>query len=251
MHSVYYHPACYTSYRLLRLLKEDNLLGKVNIINVERMPHLSVTKRVLTVPLIFRDESPIYGGPIDINVAKEVVLGKTPKLSVNDVQGAVIAGAADSAAVSSLILASGSLAPLAELPEFIAETTGLYFDDEKERKLREAIEIVSNDDGRLYEESKHKFMATLVFNKAREDLYLGIDRKSPDDFLSWLVAKVSLGRAGVPFTGNVSAYREMAEEMHRYYVERKEKIAERLQKEKSEIEEFMRSFSFPTSQAQP
>lgn len=240
MHTVYYHPACFTSYKLLRLLREEAIDG-VELVNVERSPHLSVSRRILTVPLIFRGGEAIYGGPIDLQVAKEALLGRSPKVSVGDVQGALIAGVADSAAVSALVLAAGSLLPLLELKDFIVATTGLYFDEERDRKLSEALEIISSDDGSLFNSSRHKFISTLVYNKAREDIYLGIDKKEPEDFLSWFVAKASVGRAGVPFTTSVEHYKAIASEMHSYYVERKDKIKDRLLKERAEIEAFMRS----------
>ncbi len=232
MFTIYYHPACYTSYRLLRALKDSNAIKSVKLIDMSLNNYLAISRQILTVPLIENNGEQIYGGPIDIEKAKTLVLNGEVSINVEKVREALVSAIADSSAISSLLYYYGDARPLKEFNGFLKSATGLALDKNGFEKMKEVYKIIEEE--QLFDEIEHKIIATLAYNKARESIYLGMHDQSQESFIMWFVSKASLGRAGVPFK-NIEQIKGKAIKIYEYYSERKEKINEKLLGEIQEI----------------
>ncbi len=232
MFTIYYHPACYTSYRLLRALKDSNAIKSVKLIDMSLNNYLAISRQILTVPLIENNGEQIYGGPIDIEKAKTLVLNGEVSINVEKVREALVSAIADSSAISSLLYYYGDARPLKEFNGFLKSATGLALDKNGVEKMKEVYKIIEEE--QLFDEIEHKIIATLAYNKARESIYLGMHDQSQESFIMWFVSKASLGRAGVPFK-NIEQIKGKAIKIYEYYSERKEKINEKLLGEIQEI----------------
>jgi predicted thioredoxin/glutaredoxin len=233
MFTVYYHPACYTSYSLLRALKSNDMVKSVKLVDMSVNYHLAISRQILTVPLIESNGNQVYGGPIDIEKAVSLISNGTLSLDVENVKEALVLAVADSAAVSSILYSHGNLGPLREFNGFLSSATGIALDKMHKEKLGEIHRIIDEDSG-LYDEIERKMIVTLAYNKVREAIYMDINDQSPESFIAWLVSKASIGRAGVPFQ-NTAEMRQKALKIYEYYAERKERIEEKLLREIQEI----------------
>ncbi len=236
-HRVYFHPACHTSYTLLKSF--NGIERYADLVDVSKDPTLVITKRVLTVPLIETSGKFVYGGPIDIELAVRYLKGERVSLEVKDPFESLGIAVVDSSAVSSIVLSSGSLKPLLYFDDFIKAATGLNFDPEGERKLRELLEQIEKRESEFIEKWERKMTATLAYNIIRERLYLGLKPEaSYEDVLLWLEAKTSFGRVGVPYFDRVERLKKVSENISAYISERKDKIREKLENEIKEIRSF-------------
>ncbi|MGC8593290.1 MAG: hypothetical protein ACP5LF_03255 [Nitrososphaeria archaeon] len=236
-HRVYFHPACHTSYTLLKSFNGIELYA--DLVDVSKDPTLVITKRVLTVPLIETSGKFVYGGPIDIDLAIRYLKGEKFSLDVKDPFESLGIAVVDSSAASSIVLSSGSLKPLLYFDDFIKAATGLNFDPDEDRKFRDLLEQIEKRESEFIEKWERKMVATLAYNIIRERLYLGLKPEaSYEDVLLWFEAKTSLGRVGVPYFDRVEHLKKVSENISAYISERKDKINERLENEISEIRSF-------------
>lgn len=237
MFTVYYHPACYTSYSLLKALSNNGMIKSIRPVDMSINFHLAISRQILTVPLIENNGEQIYSGPIDIEKALMLISNGTISLNVENVKEALVLAISDSAAVSSILYSYGSAKPLKEFYGFLNSSTGIALDIMQKEKIKEIYKII-DEDGKLYEEIERKMIATLAYNKVREAIYMNINDQSPESFITWFVSKASIGRAGVPFQ-NTDEIKRKALKIYEYYSERKEKISEKLQREIQEIKNGM------------
>lgn len=236
---VYYHPACYTSYSLIKAAKERNL--NFPLIDVSKNMSFAISKRVLTVPLIEKNGEFIYGGPINIDVALKILSGEEVSLSINNPIESFGLAVVDSAAASSIVLTANSAKPLLDLKDFIIAATGLSLDENKSKKLEELQNYINLKDEEFVQNWRKKMLATLSYNFMRERMYLGIDGEvNEKELLLWIVGKTSIGRAGVPYLDRIDKVKALAKEIHEYIAEREQKIKEKLNNEINEIKSFFK-----------
>ncbi len=165
MFTIYYHPACYTSYRLLKALSNNDMIKSVKLVDMSVNNHLAISRQILTVPLIENNGEQIYGGPIDIEKATILISKGTISLNVENVKEALVLAISDSSAMSSILYSYGSLKPLKEFYGFLNSATGIALDKMNVEKIKEAYEIIEKD--QFYNEIERKMIATLAYNKAR------------------------------------------------------------------------------------
>ncbi|MGC8568400.1 MAG: hypothetical protein ACP5LW_00120 [Nitrososphaeria archaeon] len=236
---VYYHPACYTSYTFLRAVRDLEL--DIELVNLSNDLSLAIIKRILTVPLIEISGRYVYGGPINLDLAIRLLKEGRAELRVADPLESLGIALVDSSAASSIVVTSGSLEQILKFEDFIKAATGLELDPEGNEKLEQMKNILRDGEAsrNFIEKWRPKMIATLVYNAVRERLYLGYPADiTEDDAALWLIAKSSIGRAGVPFWDRVQLIKSSAREMVQYYEQRKEKITEKLRREIDEIKAF-------------
>ncbi len=236
---VYYHPACYTSHNLLKAVRDLEL--DIELVNLSNDLSLAIIKRILTVPLIEISGKYVYGGPINLDLAIRLLKEGRAELRVADPLESLGMALVDSSAASSIVVTSGSLEQILKFEDFIKAATGLELDPEGAEKLEQIKEILHDSEASrtFIEKWRPKMIATLVYNAVRERLYLGYPADiTEEDAALWLIAKSSIGRAGVPFWDRVQLIKSSAREMVQYYEQRKEKITEKLRKEIDEIKAF-------------
>ena len=112
MFTVYYHPACYTSYSLLKALSNNDMIKSIRTVDMSVNYYLAISRQILTVPLIENNGEQIYGGPIDIQKALILISNGTVSLNVENVREALLLAISDSAAISSILYSYGSVKPL-------------------------------------------------------------------------------------------------------------------------------------------
>ncbi|MEM0145994.1 MAG: hypothetical protein QXY52_02625 [Conexivisphaerales archaeon] len=234
---VYYHPACYTSYRLLKAISDNNMTKLVELIDMSVNYHLAISRQILTVPLIEKNGKQIYGGPIDIEKALSLISNGNLSINIENVKEALVLAISDSAAISSILYSYGSVKPLNEFYGFLNSSTGIALDKMQKKKIKEIYRIV-NEDNQLYNEVEGKMIANLAYNKVRESIYMNINDQTQESFIMWFVSKASIGRAGVPYK-NTEVIRKKGLQIYEYYMERKEKINEKLLNEFQEIKNGM------------
>jgi len=221
---LYYHPACWTSYRLVKRVGP----GKgVVLVDCSRDIGLPLSKAVLSVPLIEIDGRQVYGGPVDIEIAAGLIEGRPIAHRIGDLRGALIAAVADSAAASAIVYMTGDVRQLLNFPQFLSACTGIGLLKDGERDLNE-IEYMIRADARLYGDLEPLMIRTLVHNIVRESMYISLNLDGAGDFTRWLAAKASVGRLGSPFENVVT---EKAKALHGYYLQKKAEIEKGIGKE--------------------
>ncbi len=236
-HRVYYHPACYTSYTLIKNFKE--IRDYADLIDVSEDPSLAIAKRVLTVPLIETSGVFVYGGPIDIDLSIKYLKGENVSFEIKEPLEKLGIALVDSAAASSLVLASGSIKPLFNFEDFIKAATGLNFDPEGDKKFHELREQAIEHEDEFIANWERKMNITLAYNIIRERLYLGLKPEvDEEDVLAWLEAKTSFGRVGVPYFDRIDRLKKVSKNIYDYIAEKQEKIKDKLTNEINEIRSF-------------
>ncbi|MFP3224782.1 MAG: hypothetical protein RXR30_03165 [Nitrososphaeria archaeon] len=236
-HTVYYHPACHTSYSLLKSF--NGIQNYAELVDVSKDITPAIFEKVLTVPLIATSGKFVYGGPIDIELAIKYLKGENVSVDVKDPLENLGLAIVDSAAASSLVVSTSSLKPVLRFREFIMAATGLNLDPEGESKSKVIFDLSEKEEEQFIEKWRKKMVATLAYNLIRERLYLGLKPDvDPETVLLWLEAKTSFGRAGVPYLDRVQNLKVAANEIYDYIKERKQKIEDKLKNEIEEIKSF-------------
>ena len=236
-HIVYYHPACHTSYSLLKSF--NGIQNYAELVDVSKDITPAIVEKVLTVPLIATSGRFVYGGPIDIELAIKYLKGEDVVVDVNDPLESLGIAIVDSAAASSLVISTGSLKPVLRFRDFIMAATGLNLDPEGDRKSKDLFDLAEKEEAQFIEKWRKKMVATMAYNLIREKLYLGLKPEvDQETVLLWLEAKTSFGRAGVPYLDRVQNLMVAAKDVYDYIEERKQKIEEKLKNEIEEIKSF-------------
>jgi len=194
------HTTCYSSYSLYRGLKAKGLMGRVKLVEA-RSPSLRGFL-VWSVPWMLVDGRPAGADPLEVDVV-EAALGGAGVKPPKRLHEAFMEAVAHSTAASSLVAVSSSLEPV--LDEALASAaarsplTGV--------DPREVLEEVSREGGGLLEEWLPRLGRALAVAFAREAWWSRGGSLTPEElegmvdsgvFRLWLLAKASLGRAGLP-----------------------------------------------------
>ncbi|MDG7048371.1 MAG: hypothetical protein JRN61_05325 [Nitrososphaerota archaeon] len=224
MIALYYHPACWTSYRLIKRVgpRKD-----VIMVNCSSNIGLPLSRGVLSVPLIEVDGRQVYGGPVDIETAASLIEGRMVSHPIGDLRKALTGAVADSAAASAMVFMTGEIKQLLNFPQFLSACTGIGLLSDGGKKLGEVEDMIRSD-GRLYEDLEPLMIRTLVHNIVRESIYVSYALKGVNDFVWWLTAKASVGRVGAPFDNAVSG---KARALYTYYLDNRAEMEAKIGKE--------------------
>ncbi|MDG7034972.1 MAG: hypothetical protein JRN37_02595 [Nitrososphaerota archaeon] len=221
---LYYHPACWTSYRLIKRVgpRKD-----VVMVNCSSNIGLPLSRGVLSVPLIEIDGRQVYGGPVDIETAASLIDGRMVSHPIGDLRKELTGAVVDSAAASAIVYMTGEIKQLLNFPQFLSACTGIGLLNDGGKNLGEVEDMIRSD-GRLYEDLEPLMIRTLVHNIVRESIYVSYALKGVSDFVWWLTAKASVGRLGAPFDNAVSG---KARALYAYYLDNRAEIESKIGKE--------------------
>ena len=197
---IYIHKTCPTSLKLLEALERENLLDRVQIIDVEERPFAAINIGVVSVPIIECDGEVIDFGPIKIeDVVKMVKRGEIlkEKPSIEDAVKKILRIIRDN-----LFLALNMY--IRESPEFILESkalqSALNLDEEDVEAIRK---YVKERREKIYEEVEEKLLRTIVRNLEMEITMLEMGKIFESEEIlkehikHWIIARSSTARIGL------------------------------------------------------
>jgi len=207
---VYVHASCYSSYSLIKYLIEKRLTSEVDIVDVSRAPDIDGV--ILSVPWIRIDSSVVAADPVSGEEVEAMIRGSYMP-SIEDPLESFIQTLLASSYASSIAFLHGDLgyAAFRELAEasLRAPFTGL--------DVTELLKTIKRNGRSLYEGLELKLARVITINYIR-DLYwangglLGEEelrrRSDETSILTWLIAKASIGRVGLPGNPILLANRE-------------------------------------------
>lgn len=199
-HRIYIHPTCYSSYTLVKYLLDRGLINEVNIVDTSNPSSLDV--RILSVPWVTLGSRVIAADPVTGSEIESMIRGAYKPVVDNPLESFLKTLLASSYA-SSLALLHGdvSYAVFRELVEASLRTYYSGVDPES------VAEILRREGRSLYESLEVKLAKVLAVNYVRE-LYWASSGTLSHEMLvsatnrlsvtSWLLAKASIGRVGLP-----------------------------------------------------
>ncbi|NOZ88959.1 MAG: hypothetical protein GXO15_03450 [Crenarchaeota archaeon] len=198
---VYIHPTCATSYELVKALAGEGLLDAVELRDTSS-PGPVLRGAVWSVPWILVDGRPAATDPVSAEEAAEIIRG-TWSRGVEDPVKAFMETVLHSAYAAALAYLHGSLRPV--LDEALASAAvRAPLSGVEPRGVLEAVEAEAE---RLYGEWEDPIMRALGISYVREAWWasggtLSRDQlraaAAPEAVGAWLIAKASIGRAGLP-----------------------------------------------------
>ena len=208
--TLYVHPTCFSSYGLVKLLKALDLLGSLRIINVESDPGLALKEQVISVPWLSLNGVAVATDPLEPQLVVDAIKGndlsKYAPEDINDAIEKFKQGVIASAYASSVLLTCESLAPLISCG-FLEVASRVRLG---RAKLTELVNHVKSAEPKITEEIKGDCVKVAAKNIIRElywlglDLYKAIEELNEQQVSLWLLAKSSIGRAGIPLnTGGI------------------------------------------------
>jgi predicted thioredoxin/glutaredoxin len=208
------HPTCAASYEAVKALAREGLLEKVELITAE-YPQVVLHGSVWSVPWILVDGMPAATDPVDPGEVVEIVAGTWQRRLVDPVE-AYMSTVLHSAYAAAVAYLHGSLEPVIDEALASASVRSPLSGTEPAK----VVEEVKARAGELYRLWEDKIMRALGISYVRELWWasrgeLGRDElrevSSPLHVASWLIAKASIGRGGLP--GKPLPAREKAEKL--------------------------------------
>jgi predicted thioredoxin/glutaredoxin len=232
------HRTCASSYKLYRGLKERGLLGSVEL-RPASSPEAGGAPLVWSVPWLLVGGEPAGADPLPLEVVEAAVRGERLEPPEDPLE-AFMEAILHSSAASSLVALNYSLAPALSpaLAKAALHTplTGL--------EPRPALEEASRRERELLEEWGAKIGRALASAFVRELWWSRGGRLKPGEveeaaergvFRLWLLAKASLGRAGLPPDPRGAPSNPIVEEAESFLSRVGSMLAARIEKEQGEV----------------
>ncbi|MEM4656624.1 MAG: hypothetical protein QXD80_06745 [Acidilobaceae archaeon] len=198
---VYIHTSCYSSYSVVKYLNSKGLLGKVRLVNVVN-PLVAIYDNVISVPWVTVDGEPVATDPVSGGEIEGIIRGDY-RASIGDPVKAFLDAVLSSSYASSIALLHGSLRPLI-LGFFVKAAIRYPYSG---LDVGSVLDSLREEASSLYESLEFSLAKVVSVAYIRE-LYWASKRsiavdsiKSRIDEVSltlWLLAKASIGRAGIP-----------------------------------------------------
>ncbi|MEN2999780.1 MAG: hypothetical protein ABDH61_04315 [Acidilobaceae archaeon] len=193
MITVYVHSTCYSSYHLVKELKGKLLRGLE--FKVLRSPQAPLSRGIVSVPWVEVEGLPAATDPLAAEEVEQMASGNYAP-SIGRPEEAFVRALVSSSFSSSVSLLHGDIAP-ALSHNFVRAALRSPFSGLDEREV--FMELLRSSKA-LYESVEAKIARTVSMAYVRE-LYWAGGREARADkvaFYSWLLAKASIGRAGLP-----------------------------------------------------
>ena len=230
------HRSCASSYSLFRQLKDKGLLGKVDL-RPARSPEYG-GRIVWSVPWLLVDDRPAGSDPLDVRVVEAAVKGdrlEPPEDQLSAFMEAVL----HSSAASSLVALNYSLEPV--LSEDLAAAA--LHEPLTGADVGRLLSQARSESKRLVEEWGVKIGRALAIGFVRELWWSRRGSLEPGEveeaagkglFRLWLLAKASLGRAGLPSDPRVEA-NPIIEEAESFLSRLGDALVARVEREQREV----------------
>ncbi|MCX8196275.1 MAG: hypothetical protein N3F67_04280 [Acidilobaceae archaeon] len=227
MITVYVHPSCYSSYLLLKALGKK--LSGVEF-KALRTPQASLSRGIVSVPWVEVGGVPAAADPVEAEEVEQMALGSySPR---PEPEQAFLKALLGSSFASSLSLLHGDVFPAISEALVSAAIRAPY----SGLPVREVAQSLRRSSKALYEAVEDKLARAVSMTYVRELYWAGsaevkVDRAA---FSSWLLAKASIGRAGLPLDPREKNEKGIDIALSLLESE-KEKMMERVRREQSTI----------------
>ena len=207
--TLYVHPLCSSSYRVLKeLWRVFSGAGGAEIVVVDRVPGLVLRKLVVSVPWLEVDGVAVATDPLDPQLVVAALRGEDLRrfapTSPRDAVELLGRGVVASSYASILSLIHQGLEPVLDLRDFVAAASRARLAGFEE----EVLKLVAEAREELYRELRGLVLRAVAKNFVREVAWVSenpedaLRRVSVEQVALWMVAKVSLGRSLVPLNLN-------------------------------------------------
>lgn len=226
--TIYIHPTCKSSYRLIKHLYTKQLLNKIQFIDTSATP----LGAPWSVPWVQLDGQPAATDPVNPEEVETILQGKLPEGPSKPIE-AFMESILYSAHASAQVLVHGSLDPV--IDEKFAMAV-LRRPGDRQAATHLLSEIMEREE-ELYRDWQGKIARALSLSFVRELAWVHGGKISPDELASradpttiglWIIGKASTGRAGLPWKPVLP---ETAEEMSRFLARGAKRLAKKLNDE--------------------
>ncbi len=242
--TLYVHPTCASSYRIVKYLMSTGKLGEVKIVNVSSDILATFKLGIFSVPFLFVEGEPIAADPLEPELVRKFVEGGdvaefAPK-NLSEAYSRLVKSILSSSYVLIYTLVHGK-------PDLV--TGSRFFDVASRLTLArglsrdELMDLVRRNWSELLGELRRRGSKIIAANLLRE-LYWSSGSlsgeliRSLSDYVisAWLIGKVSIGRAGIPVGKELSRVRELARTVLEVLLERGSELISKVVEEQRKIE---------------
>ena len=203
--TLYIHPLCSSSYRVLKeLWRVFGGAGGAEIVVVDRKPGLVLRKLVVSVPWLEVDGVAVATDPLDPQLVVAALRGEDLRrfapTSLGDAVELLGKGVVASSYASILALVHRGLEPVLDLRDFVVAASRARLAGLEE----EVLKLVAGSREELYRRLRGLVLRAVAKNFVREVAWVSekpgdaLRSVSAEQVALWMVAKVSLGRSLVP-----------------------------------------------------
>lgn len=196
---LYVHPTCYSSYTLLKYLASKGLMGSTRLVSLTE-PWEAVSSGIVSVPWLSLNGEPAAADPVRGEEVEAIIRGANispPRDPLKAYMDSVLA----SSYASSLALLHGSLEPAA----FTSLAKAALRYPLTRLDPGPLLETVKSEGRSLYESFEARIARVVAVSYVRELYWASGGLLRPGDLrvdrlsvAAWLMAKASVGRAGLP-----------------------------------------------------
>jgi len=202
---IYFHPSCFSSYKLLKKLKSDGFLSETRIVDTSKDASGSLEKGVISVPFIFKNGKPMLVDPLSAEEVEALSSGKRARGSMTieqSIESFLNSVMASGFAVASSLIRQDFLY-LARGNFFIAASkTNVYPHDFSLIELRQAL---INEGSSYFQRRKALYVRALAYNLVRHAFWAGkLPLFSDFELKELILMQASVGRVGIPYPPQVS-----------------------------------------------
>lgn len=195
------HPTCYSSYLLLRHLSTSGYLDRVDVI-VAQTPLTAFKYRAWSVPWVLLGDEPVASDPVTPEEIEALIKGEEVPVYRDPVE-AFMESVLHSVFASSQLVLWGSIEPMLNKDFVSASTRALL----RGLRLNDLVVMLKERSAEIYDKLLEKTIRALSVSYTRE-LWWGhggeltdeilVDLARPGVIATWLIAKASIGRIGLP-----------------------------------------------------
>ncbi len=240
---LYVHPTCWSSYRVVKhLISTDLLSNEVRVVSLDHPPDDAIKHGVLSVPLLASEGEALATDPLKPELVAALLRGGDTRpyvpRNVEEAYERLVKTVLASSYMLSVLLVHEDLGVIARTGFLrLAARTGLG--GVREGELLN--EVVSRGD-ELLSKIRVKGPKALAYGFVRE-LYWVSGPNIEDALASvnasligaWLLAKVSVGRAGIPLPQNLGRVREVSRKVTSVLLSESKQVIDYVVKEQETI----------------
>ncbi|RUM47267.1 MAG: hypothetical protein DSY37_03185 [Hyperthermus sp.] len=236
--TVYIHPTCLASYRLIKHLHSRGLLERVEVVSTANSMQHVLANRVWSVPWIVVDGEPAATDPVEPLEAEAIITGAWSPTSSKGVEEAFMEAVLHSAYASSIAYVHDGLEAVVD-PLLVSAAVRAPL---RKVMVEDVVDRLRAKSRELWEAWRDKIMRALGISFVREYWWARGGRLEADELRSsvntaviglWLIAKASLGRSGLP--SNPVPRRELVEKLARFVLRGAAGLVARVEREQNTI----------------
>lgn len=191
------HHTCKSSYVLYKALRGVNDIK----FEMAATPYFTYLKDyILSVPAVFYNNELVLLDPVEPDDVMALKEGKNEKeLAIDKAIENFVKGITASQAILTTVMLHKSLKPALD-PHLASILTRAKFHNQ-EKKLPQIVENIIKREGEIFAEHWETFIKLLTYGFIREIMWLEIEIDEIDKthIKTWLLAKATVGRLGLPY----------------------------------------------------